>query len=294
VHGETPKEERREALRQYTAGEIHVLCNAMLFTEGTDLPLTSCILHAKPTKSSTLYIQMSGRGLRLYGGKENCLLIDVVDVARRHALQVAPSLYGLPSGLLGKGETLEELSDEWAELKEKYPQLEDALSQRLTIEQLRIKAQTFDIWSIPDLGAFGQVVSLRWMKTGDDVFQLQYPWQDGKETIQVSRDLLGKWEIVCTIQPPDHGPKRQRTLAHGIIDQAAAANMAESFIEQERRNVVKLKDKSAPWREVLASDKQLATLKKFKVPHNPKTITKGAASDLLDLAFARMKARGAR
>lgn len=275
-------------------GRVMVTGQCMVLTEGTDLPRTGCILHAKPTKSATLYEQMTGRGLRLFGGKDKCIVIDVVDVAKRHSLQVAPSLYGLPPGLIGKGETLDVMADNWDDLLEKHPGLTDLLTTRLSIDQLRVKASTFDIWSIPDLGAFGQHVSMNWIKTAEDVYHLQYPWQDGKETIQISRDLLGKWEIVCTIQPPDHAPKRQRTIAHGILDAAAASAMAESFLEQERRNVMKLKDKAAPWRTGGASDKQLATLRKFKVPHNPTTITKGQASDLLDLAFSRMKARGGR
>lgn len=291
VSGETPQEERREALQQYTRGDLDVLCNAMLFTEGTDLPRTSCILHAKPTKSATLYIQMCGRGLRLFEGKSDCILIDVVDIARKHSLQVAPSLYGLPSGLLGKGETLDQMADAWDELHDQYPSLDDLLGQRLTLAQLRVKALTFDIWSIPDLGAFGAGAKLDWMKVGESIYQLNYPWQEGKETIQVSPDLLGKWEIVCTLQPPDHAPKRQRTIAHGILDVESARMMAESYIEQDRRNVLKLKDKSAAWRGDPPTPKQLATLAKFKVPHNP-TITKGQASALLDLAFSRMKGRG--
>lgn len=292
LSGETPKEDRRVLLRQYQDRQVDLIANCMVLTEGTDLPLTGCILHCKPTKSATLYEQMTGRGLRLFDQKTRCVIIDVVDVARRHSLQTLPTLGGLPPGLKGNGETLQQLSDEWDDLQEKYPQLGDLLtSHRLTIEQLRVRASTFDIWSIPDLGVFAETTTLRWMKHGDDTFTLVYPWGDGKETLQVSRDLLGKWEIVCTIRPDDHGPLRQRTIAHGIEHQLAAASLAEAFVGQERRTILKLKDRSAQWRDGQASEKQMATLRKFHVPFDLKTLTKGRASDLLDIAFSRLNGR---
>jgi hypothetical protein len=51
--------------------------------------------------------------------------------------------------------------------------------------------------------------------------------------------------------------------------------------------VQKLKDREAPWRQAPASEKQLAVLKKLRIPHDPKKITKGQASDLLDINAAR-------
>ncbi len=47
-----PKEERRAILGSFLAGQgPQVITNCMVLTEGTDLPRTSCILHAKPTRS---------------------------------------------------------------------------------------------------------------------------------------------------------------------------------------------------------------------------------------------------
>jgi len=65
LSGETPKDDRRLTLRQFLDGQIDVITNCQVLTEGTDLPLTSCIVHAKPTKSATAYEQMCGRGLRI-------------------------------------------------------------------------------------------------------------------------------------------------------------------------------------------------------------------------------------
>jgi hypothetical protein len=50
--------------------------------------------------------------------------------------------------------------------------------------------------------------------------------------------------------------------------------------------VAKLKNTDAPWRQRPASEKQIALLRKLRVPFKT-PITMGAASDLIDLANAR-------
>lgn len=96
LDGETPAAGRAAALDAYRRGEIVVLCNVGLFTEGTDLPSTSCVILGRPTSSSTLYQQMVGRGLRLYPGKRFCWILDVTGVTSRHKLATLASLGGAP------------------------------------------------------------------------------------------------------------------------------------------------------------------------------------------------------
>lgn len=69
-----------------------------ILTEGTDIPRIDCILMARPTRSSVLFQQMFGRGMRLYPGKQDCTVIDFVDNferAGRAGLVTFPSLMGL-------------------------------------------------------------------------------------------------------------------------------------------------------------------------------------------------------
>lgn len=82
VYGETPKEERRELMKRVRNGEIDVLCNNLVCTEGFDVPHMSFIGIARPTKSLGLFCQMMGRGLRLSEGKRDCLVIDVHDTVK--------------------------------------------------------------------------------------------------------------------------------------------------------------------------------------------------------------------
>jgi ATP-dependent helicase IRC3 len=296
VSGQTPKDERREMLAAFQAGQLDVLANCMVLTEGTDLPRAACILHAKPTKSATLYEQMTGRGLRLFPGKPDCVVIDLVDVARRHSLQAAPVLYGLPPGLLAKGQTLEAMETDLEALLARHQGIDvgKALAeQSMTLAQLQAHAATFDIWSIPSLGAFGAGRALNWLKLGEDRYRLEYPWADGYEALEVGRDLIDKWDVTLTLKPGGGGPVRQRTIAAQVATANDAAGLAEAFVLQERRSVMNLRGKDAPWRGRPASKKQLDRLAQMRVPPQsiPRNCTMGQASDLIDLAIARRSSR---
>jgi superfamily II DNA or RNA helicase len=86
VWGAMPLEERRLTLKRFAAGEIQVLSNAMLLTEGWDAPYVSCAVIARPTTSAPLYIQQVGRILRPHPGKHDALVLDVVGASTDHRL----------------------------------------------------------------------------------------------------------------------------------------------------------------------------------------------------------------
>jgi superfamily II DNA or RNA helicase len=94
LDGTTPVAERADALDRFRRGELLVLCNVGLFTEGTDLPSISCVILGRPTSSGSLYQQMVGRGLRLHPGKRDCVVLDVTGVTGRHKLATLASLGG--------------------------------------------------------------------------------------------------------------------------------------------------------------------------------------------------------
>jgi superfamily II DNA or RNA helicase len=289
LSGKTPKDERRELLAAYTRGDVQVLTNCMVLTEGTDLPRTGCILHAKPTKSATLYEQMTGRGLRIHPGKERCIVLDIVDIARKHSLQTSPVLYGLPPGLKTQGEDLREVEDLLAKFKEKHPGANlDGLG-RFTLEQLNAHAKTFDIWTVREMGDYGRGLDMRWIRSDDEAFNIEYPWQDMKERMTVERNLLGRFEVRLTqhsMGAPSYAVSNDRVLATDIEHANTALKLAEAFVTQERGSVKRLKDNNAPWRKNPASEKQLNLLRRRKVPFR-QGLTAGEASDLIDLAFAR-------
>lgn len=81
VSGQTGRQERRDVIKRFRAGEIRVLANCDLLAQGFDAPGVRALYIARPTFSPSAYIQMAGRGLRgkENGGKEECLIVDVAD-----------------------------------------------------------------------------------------------------------------------------------------------------------------------------------------------------------------------
>jgi len=94
VTGDTPKSERSARLDAFRSGEFPVLVNCGVFTEGTDIPNIDCVLLARPTKSRNLLVQMIGRGMRLYPGKKDCHIIDMV-ASLETGIVTTPTLFGL-------------------------------------------------------------------------------------------------------------------------------------------------------------------------------------------------------
>lgn len=74
VDGNSP--DRKEILERFAAGEIDILSNAMLLTEGYDEPSIDCVVILRPTRSRALYSQMVGRGTRIHPCKRDLLLLD--------------------------------------------------------------------------------------------------------------------------------------------------------------------------------------------------------------------------
>jgi len=103
VSGDMGNAERDKVLNDFSSGRIRFLFNAMLLTTGYDFPGIDCLVMLRPTKSTGLYVQIMGRGLRnVYapgfdlttidgrlvaianGPKVNCLVLDFAGNVERH------------------------------------------------------------------------------------------------------------------------------------------------------------------------------------------------------------------
>ena len=88
IDSHTPVKERERIISSFRSGELQVLVNVDIFSEGFDCPDVEFIQLARPTLSLAKYLQMVGRGLRPSKGKKNCMIIDNVGLYR---------VFGLPS-----------------------------------------------------------------------------------------------------------------------------------------------------------------------------------------------------
>lgn len=133
LSSKTNDDERAQMLKDFKDQKFPVIVNCGILTEGTgklllvactlrvlpdlklttnqrllllDIPVIDSIIMARPTKSNVLFQQMLGRGMRLHPGKEDCLVLDFVDVVRGDGLVTLPTLLGLETDSVLKGKAL--------------------------------------------------------------------------------------------------------------------------------------------------------------------------------------------
>ena len=142
IHGEMKAAQREFVLENYREGRLQALTNVMVLTEGFDDPGVSCVVMARPTRSSSLYTQCVGRGTRLAPGKEDCLVLDFVDLSDV-TLTTLPSLFGLPKDLQLDGEEVEEVKEKLGHIFNQCPQLEMDPGE-IMLSEIQRRAASFD------------------------------------------------------------------------------------------------------------------------------------------------------
>ena len=83
IHGDLASETRKAILADYASGNIRVIVNVSVLTEGWDHPPTSCVVLLRPSSYKSTMIQMVGRGLRTVDPEEHpgivktdCVVLD--------------------------------------------------------------------------------------------------------------------------------------------------------------------------------------------------------------------------
>lgn len=107
VDGNTDPDVRTGAIEAMRNGNVQVGHNAMLWTEGVDVPEWEVAVIARPTASPVLYTQMVGRVLRPNPRRpdvDTALVLDVVGVTGKHKIATLADLSG--------GQIIEELDDD--------------------------------------------------------------------------------------------------------------------------------------------------------------------------------------
>ena len=85
IDSKTPAKQRESVIKAFKDGDIDIIVNVDIFSEGFDCPDIEFIQLARPTKSLVKYIQQVGRGLRKNGDKR-CVILDNVGMYARFGL----------------------------------------------------------------------------------------------------------------------------------------------------------------------------------------------------------------
>lgn len=86
IDANTPKKTRERILDSFRKGEILILSNVDIVSEGFDVPDCEAVQLARPTKSLVLYLQQVGRCMRPFEGKEHGLVLDNAGLWLEHGL----------------------------------------------------------------------------------------------------------------------------------------------------------------------------------------------------------------
>lgn len=270
VCGETPQEERRRILSAYEHGEIEVLCNVGVLTEGYDAPQTSCIILARPTQSRALFVQCVGRGSRLAPGKRDCVILDITDNCLKHRLQPVTLSKALGKALRESESVLEAKVREEEE-REKGRFLGEREQQE---RRARVTKRAQDL--LIDL-----LAPMDWKRRASGAYWLEVGERKHKIILIPLEDMEGYYTVRAALAP-DY--TWQTWLDRAPLEWAQQhAERKAKLLQSDERKLI-LVDSNAPWRAHPASIKQLYTLRKFGIEHQP-DITAGEASDLISKAI---------
>lgn len=278
VTGEMSLEARGVIYEGYRSGQLQALVTVMVLTEGADFPMCDAAVIARPTQSQVLYSQMVGRALRLWEGKDDALVLDLVGSSRVMKLV---TLTDLDAGTHSKtvdpdGNELED--EDYDDMPSEAP--------APAIKQMRMGV--VDMVEIDLLGS--NSTGVLWLQTIDGTPFI--PVQDTGEFVFL-------WPV------PNHGEPLYRvgTMTSkglrkgGWVDDKAwpmdvARDVAEDYIIDQgaaypRRNQSWHRTNQPP------SDAQLRFARTLGIPDS-EFMTKGRLSDEINirLASSRIGARG--
>jgi hypothetical protein len=270
ITGDTPGDERAATLASFSQGRTNVLTNCMVLTEGYDESAVAGIILARPTKSQLLYTQMIGRGTRLHPGKENVLVIDIVDVTRDQKLATLPSLFGLSQEFDLEGRTTTEVQDalKWVEENRPWVRVDYANS----LSELRYRCKKVNLFDLETPEEILMASKYAWAGMGHRSYRLGLA---DREAIVIGPTILGFWEVTLR----NRGKESTLATVHNAFE---AVRNAEKFVAEHRKDSVGLVLREAKWRYQRASQKQLDLIKKRGIAV-PVGLTKGQASHLIGM-----------
>lgn len=262
--------DRADKISRHKSGVTQVLTNCGVLTEGYDDPGISCVILARPTKSSLLFQQMIGRGTRLREGKENCLVLDVVDSSSRHSLATLPSLLGMPAQLNLRGRSAVASLKLLEETQREHPEID--LRGLTDITQLKAFVEKVELWRetkfAPEVEEHSKFA---WHQSVDGGYMLLLP---DRQKITITENVLGKWELGgLLIGTRETLPEAFRT--------------ADRYV-REQTNYSGTVFRTAKWHGDPATEKQIATVRKlYKNKPVPANLSKGEAANLISAAIAQ-------
>lgn len=294
ISGDMDKEARKEAIKAFLKGEMDVLTNYGVLTEGFDCEPLSVIINARPTKSMLLLTQIIGRGTRLYPGKKSLEFVEIID---QHADDTATSgrLFGF--------------SQEW------NCQGHDYIECLNTAEQLQKQKEYFNPYACASwmdmLDKFSKVSQdkpdfhgvkpwvdhrYRYFVTRDGNIRLTHKQEDRHYIVLVTEDGLGGVQASFTWKVA-YGSETAIAVFTGDTQQDVVSKFEKYVMAHpDFSSWDRLLNINAEWRKRAegepCTDKQWALIQKWKLTNLSKDkVSKNDAINMLGIKFNQMSNR---
>lgn len=273
IEGNTPKDVRRLYMERLRKGEVQVAVNCMVMTRGTDIPIASCAIIARPTLQPSLYVQMVGRILRPYPGnpngatalsrlpKKDALVLDLAGATEAHRLATLADLTSRRIKEIPEGEGLSRVA------------LREAIDQNPALQDYILDSYQVDLFSATQARWLQTYEGIWFISLKDDVIFL---WPDKEQ----DRYKVGQRPI----------RKRGGSWIQEGVDFYTAKTWAEQTAERIDNQAVyaggaRLGSRNASWRvgRVPATVGQLNRARTMGLKDVPEGISKAGISDLMDV-----------
>lgn len=286
VHGNTPKEERAAILKAFDKGEIQIVTNAMILTEGWDSQRCSCAVLLRISSHKSMVIQMVGRALRTVDQSIHPGLI------KKDALIMDFGISLLTHGDLAVNAKLKHDKDPSEEEKRKKSCPDCKAELPIQVKACPLCGYSFKIEVLED-GSYDEVEELRLIEI-DLVNKSPFKWynlfESGRAMIASG---ISAWACVCS--PDDEswytiGYFESKTALLSVSSKLSAISTADDFMRKNESS--SSSKKAAAWRKMAATDKQRLNLAKLQVFANDSLsplIDRGEAAAKLTFCFFRHK-----
>jgi superfamily II DNA or RNA helicase len=270
VCGKTNKEERRKLLSDFAIGNVQVVCNCGVLTEGFDDPGVEVIIMGRPTKSRSLYSQMIGRSTRPLPGvvdgpeipdlrkaaiaesaKKSALVIDFVGNSGKHKLMTSADILSgnVSDEVIARAEKRAKeagkpvrMADEIAAAEEELRKEAEEKRQREIAQRARLVAKAkFTCQQISPFDAFQiQPVFERGWNTGKKLTErqsallLKQGIDPGSVTYTQGKQLIG--EIIRRFNDGLCSFRQAKTLKKYGYDANVTMKQASALIDGLARN----------------------------------------------------------
>lgn len=244
-------ERRADKLARHKRGELKVLFNCGILTEGYDDWRVQCIIMARPTSSQLLFVQMIGRGTRIPEGVDNlidarragqklaksdCVVLDVVDCTRRNSLVTLSSIFGMNVEMDLQGQSAVKAVAKIEQMAEKNPNVD--FSKVININDLDSVVEHVDLFEYKVPNEIRSFSLLSWHTALDGSYTVNLL---NNEKISITTDLLGKMTVRGTVQGV-------RFVEHGFDDLQQAVQFAEMKISTHGKAYIDaMKQQAAKW-----------------------------------------------